>query len=90
MWTNNKRDVNESQIVTYLRDLGCSVQRLQGSQGLPDLLVGFRGQNFLFEVKTERGKRSLGQVRWHQNWEGQVHTVRTIDEVIDVFNEYTT
>lgn len=91
MSNKNLRDANESRIVSYLRNMGCTVQLLHGTTtGLPDLLVGFRKQNFLFEIKTENGKRSPGQIRWHENWRGQVHTIRTIDEAIDILNQYTT
>jgi len=48
-------DANQAQIVAALRDAGASVWII----GLPvDLLVGFRGQSLLMEVKTTTGKRN--------------------------------
>jgi hypothetical protein len=44
------RDSNEPEIVTALEAVGASVTRL-GSKGVPDLLVGYRGETFLLEVK---------------------------------------
>lgn len=47
-------DANQAEIVAALRKAGASVWII----GLPvDLLVGFRGQSLLMEVKTITGKR---------------------------------
>ncbi len=47
-------DANQAEIVAALRKAGASVWII----GLPvDLLVGFRGQSLLMEVKTVTGKR---------------------------------
>jgi hypothetical protein len=55
--------------------------------GAPDLLVGWRGRNFLFEVKDRMKKpseRNLNEdeVRWHQLWRGQVHVVDSVQSAI--------
>lgn len=52
-----QRDANEPQIVTALKDVGATVAKLDG-KGLPDLLVGYKGDTFLMEVKgiTKTGK----------------------------------
>ena len=48
-------DANQPEIVEALRKVGASVWVI----GLPvDLLVGFRGQTLLMEVKTVTGKRN--------------------------------
>lgn len=85
-----KRDDNEAAIVEALRAAGATVTRL-GEPGVPDLLVGYRGRNFLLEVKepgqTEHRRRSEGgrgeltaaQVEWWDEWRGEraaiVHSV---------------
>lgn len=76
-----KRDKNEPDIVDALIRVGATVQRLSESD-TPDLVVGFRGVNYLIEVKDKGNKLSSGQVNWHQNWRGQVNTVYTVDEVL--------
>jgi hypothetical protein len=56
-------------------------------RGVPDLLVGFRGQNFLLELKdgskrpSER-KLTDDQQEWHQQWRGQVAVVESVDEAL--------
>lgn len=45
-----QRDANEPAIVRALQAVGASVSK-QNEKGAPDLLVGFRGETFLLEVK---------------------------------------
>lgn len=45
------RDASEAAIVAALRGVGASVTLLS-QDGVPDLLVGWRGETFLLEVKT--------------------------------------
>lgn len=50
------RDTNERPIIEALRAAGATVTQLDG-KGVPDLLVGFRGQTFLLEVKLPLGAK---------------------------------
>lgn len=83
-------DDNQRGIVDDLRRLGCSVQHLhKEGMGCPDLLIGWRGRNFLFEVKDPskpRGDRQLTemQVRWHRVWEGQVAVIYDAEEALGI------
>ena len=57
-------DANQAAIVAELRQIGATVIDLSavGIPGLQDLLVGFRQQTFLLEVKnpaTRYGRRGL-------------------------------
>lgn len=78
-----KRDANERDIVEALRAAGASVEIVSG-RGLPDLLVGFRGQNLLMEIKGARGSLTKDQELWHEDWRGQVCVVRSVEEALDV------
>lgn len=78
-----KRDTNERAIVDALRGVGASVVQLS-DKGVPDLLVGFRGETLLMEVKGKRGKLTADQVEWHDGWRGQVAVVRSVDEALAV------
>jgi hypothetical protein len=62
-----RRDTNEPEIVDALVAAGASVTRIDGD-GVPDLLVGFKGRSFLLEVKLPLGAR--GGVTRHRKWEG--------------------
>lgn len=71
--------------------MGATVQLLSDvGSGVPDLLVGYNGINYLIEVKNEKtsyGKSGLNNLQesWHDKWKGQVMTVSTIDEALTIF-----
>ena len=85
-----KIDANQTEIVKALRSVGASVQSLASTgKGCPDLLVGFRGVNWLLEikdgqkVKSER-KLTDDQVVWHQTWRGKVYIVESVDQALNL------
>jgi len=86
-----KRDVNEGGIVDGLRQIGATVDRIN-EEDLPDLLVGFRGKNFLIEIKAPSGPRggvsgrtlSTGQLKWAMGWRGQIDMARDLDEALRI------
>lgn len=79
-----KVDGNHTAIVKEFRRLGCSVVSLAAvGGGVPDLLVGLGGRNFLVEVKLPKGKVSELQKQWHEDWNGYATVVRSIEEVMD-------
>jgi hypothetical protein len=81
-------DANQTPIVDALRAIGCTVQSLaMVGQGVPDLLVGINGRNFLMEVKNEDqppSKQSLttDELLWHNEWKGKVAIVRNVKEAL--------
>jgi hypothetical protein len=82
-------DISQAPIVKTLRQIGASVEpRLSRiGQGVPDLLVGWRGVNVLLETKTgERDcdrKLTGHEQAWHEKWAGQVAIVSTPDEAVN-------
>jgi hypothetical protein len=83
-----KVDANQSEIVTALRRVGCSVQSLAAvGKGVPDLLVGLRSRNYLIEVKDgskppSARKLTDDQEQWHRKWAGQVLTVTSAEDAL--------
>jgi hypothetical protein len=83
------RDCNEAEIVAALRGVGATVV-LISAVGVPDLLVGYRGRNFLLEVKQPLGPRGGGshasltdaQVEFIQQWRGEVCVVRSPEQAL--------
>jgi hypothetical protein len=70
-------DRNQAEIVRALRRVGASVEDTHAvGRGFVDLVVGFRGANYLLEVK-DGGKRpseralTPDEIRWHALWCGQ-------------------
>ncbi len=81
-------DKNQPEITAALRGVGASVEFLHTlGKGVPDLLVGFRGCNYLLEVKdgslSESRKQLTDDERdWHAAWHGRVHTVENVDQAL--------
>lgn len=71
-----KIDRNQPEIVAALRRIGARVYSMAAQgDGIPDLLVGFRGETFLLEVKDGSlppSARQLTpfQIQWHASWNG--------------------
>lgn len=77
MHKHGKIDGNQKYIVKSLRDMGATVESLADlGGGRPDILVGFRGKNYLFEIKKDE-KETLtdDQEKWHLEWNGEVFTI---------------
>ncbi|CAB4132251.1 hypothetical protein UFOVP259_3 [uncultured Caudovirales phage] len=83
-----KTDKNQTEVVNALRQVGASVQSLAAiGKGCPDLLVGYRGINYLMEVKDGEKPPSareltIDQIDWHNVWRGSVHVVKSTDEAL--------
>ena len=86
--TRARADRNQPEIVTALRRYGASVSCLhQCGGGIPDLVVGWKGQNFLMEIKDELAKpadRRLtpDQSAFHEIWAGQIAVIHNVAEAI--------
>lgn len=83
-------DDNHAAIVHTLRTCGAAVQSLADvGQGVPDLLVSWKGQNLLIEVKDGRkapSQRRLtaAQLAWHSAWPGVVYVVECPEDALEV------
>ncbi len=76
-------DSNQREIVEALRQIGASVEPIHMvGRGVPDLLVGFRGQTFVLEVKARTGRLTADELDWHLRWRGQKAVVRSADEAL--------
>lgn len=79
-------DRNQPTIVQALRKAGASVQPLHTvGRGCPDILVGFRGINYLFEIKDPLQPPSArvltkAEADWHAEWRGMVRVVETAED----------
>ena len=83
-------DANQDQIVTALRAMGATVRIVTQGNGLPDLLVGFRGVTILMEVKDGQKvpsarKLTPAEQKFFEEWRGGiVAIVNSVDEAIDL------
>lgn len=79
-----KKDANHNDVVSWYRQLGCSVAETQDAGlGVPDLFVGCCGVSDPVEIKTADGKLEPSQQTFVLSWRGSsTRIVRTQDEVI--------
>jgi hypothetical protein len=75
-YTVHRLDANALEIRYALERVGATVDpRCPG-----DWLVGFRGANYLLEVKTRAGQQNASQQAFQARWKGHYALVRTVDE----------
>ena len=82
----NRIDDNQNDIVTALRKAGAYVRVISQGEGIPDLLVGFRGETMLMEVKDGNkppSARALtdAEKKFFDEWRGGLLVV--VDSVED-------
>jgi len=76
-----KVDRNQAEIVEFLRSKGATVFcSHQIGKGFPDLVVGYKGKNFLIEVKNTKGKLTPKEKEFLSFWKGKIHVVSSIEE----------
>ena len=82
----SRTDGNQASVVAGLRKAGARVQTLhEVGCGCPDILVGFRGINYLFEIKRPQGSRLTDrEVKWLEEWPGQASVITTLDEALRI------
>lgn len=86
-----KVDNNHAEIVEALRGIGASVVSLANlGNGCPDILVGWKGNNILFEIKSGRGGLTADEMKFMEDWEGNYRVVRTVEQAIGFVTDLDT
>lgn len=80
-----KVDANQTEIVKALRQAGCTVtSTAMVGKGFPDIVVGYDDMSFLMEIKMPGGKLTPDEMVWHNDWDGQVAIVYSIEDALRV------
>jgi len=83
-----RTDLNQKELVRTLKQIpGVSVVDLSAvGQGCPDLLVGYKGKNFLFEIKNPetKGKLTECQKNWFLFWKGSAFVLYDINDFFEL------
>lgn len=85
-----KIDENQPAIIGALRAIGASVEPLHRvGRGCPDIAVGFRGRNYLIEIKDGRKPPSARDLTghqkvWHASWRGQVDVAESVADAMRI------
>ena len=86
-------DANQKPIIKALRKVpGVSARSTHMvGDGFPDIIVGYEGRNYIFELKDPNkppSKRKLRekQKKFRDEWTGQVDTALCLTDVLKVLN----
>jgi hypothetical protein len=81
-----KKDDNHNKIVRELQQLGATVfSTHKVGDGFPDIVVGFRGRNYLFEIKKDtKSKLTDCEKNFHLFWKGQVDIITCFDDAFKI------
>jgi len=83
-----KTDRNHQEIIRALRAAGASVfSTHEIGRGFPDAVIGYRGLNFLIEIKDGtlppfRKRLTEQEQGFFDLWRGQVCVIENVDEVL--------
>jgi hypothetical protein len=87
-----KADSNQSALVKQMRRIpGLTVFHTHTvGNGFVDVVCGFRGKNYLFEIKDpgkppSQRKLTADEQKFHDEWTGQIAVIETIDDVLKIF-----
>ena len=88
-----KIDDNQREIVKALRKIDYSVISLASlGSGVPDLLIGIRGQNYLIELKDgkkspSRRQLTIDERHFMDSWAGQVDVANSLEEILEIITK---
>jgi hypothetical protein len=86
-------DENQGLIVKALRACGATVRIISQGDGIPDLLVGYRGHTILMEVKdgnkppSARQLTTAEQIFFDQWTGGKLFIVNSVEEALEVLKD---
>jgi hypothetical protein len=89
--TFKRTDSNHAEIIKALRKIpNLSVfSTHEVGKGFPDIVIGYKGINYLIEIKDGKKPPSArkltdSEVKFHQDWRGQIKIVNNLDEVLNL------
>jgi hypothetical protein len=88
--TASRVDANQPAIVNQLRAIGASILHVHQLKNCFDLLVGYRKQTFLFEIKDpaqppSARKLTPGEAKFRDEWRGsEYHVIETFEQAVAI------
>jgi hypothetical protein len=85
----NRIDANQNKIVEGLRGAGAYVRIISQGDGIPDLLVGYKGYTILMEVKDgdkvpSARKLTDAEQKFFNEWDGgMLVVVNSVQEALE-------
>jgi hypothetical protein len=88
-----RTDSNHAKLIKQCRQIGMTVHSTHNvHDGFPDIVAGYKGVNYLFEIKDPDKPKSArkltdDEIAWHTTWGGSVNVIETIDDVLQIINK---
>jgi hypothetical protein len=86
-----RTDSNHAEIIKALRKIpNLSVfSTHEVGKGFPDIVIGYKGINYLIEIKDgnkppSARKLTPDEVKFHQDWNGQISIIKNLDELLQI------
>jgi hypothetical protein len=86
-----RTDSNHAEIIKALRKIpNLSVfSTHEVGKGFPDIVIGYKGINYLIEIKDgnkppSARKLTPDEVKFHQEWSGKISTIKNLDELLQI------
>ena len=92
MRTAARVDDNQGAIVKVLRKAGASVRSTAAiGKGFPDIVVGYKGINYLCEIKDGAKVKSAQKLTpdeqdFYESWKGQLWIIRNEQEALEMLS----
>jgi hypothetical protein len=86
----NRIDANQNKIVDAMRKVGAVVRIISQGDGIPDLLVGYKGYTILMEVKDgdkvpSARKLTEPEQKFFDDWRGgMLAVVNSVEEALEI------
>jgi hypothetical protein len=86
-----RTDANHKELIDKIRQIpSASVfSTHEVGKGFPDIVVGYRGINYMFEIKdgkktASQKKLTQAEIKFHSNWTGQISVVEKIEDILNI------
>jgi Holliday junction resolvase len=85
-------DANQREIVQQLRKIGISVLHThQLGRGAPDLILGYRNENFMIELKDgnktkSQQKLTPDEIEFQTKWQGNYAVCNSLEQILSVID----
>lgn len=85
-YNRQRSDLNQAGIVKELRSIGCTVFVISATCKI-DIIVGWRGKNYLFEIKQPGKELRPKQKGLHASWKGQIDRAESFEDCMRIMED---
>ena len=92
--TYKRTDANQQDIIDKLRCIpNLSVVSTHTiGKGFPDIIVGYKGNNYMIEIKDgakwkSQQKLTADELVFHMKWKGQICVCNSFEQVFELINQ---